>query len=158
MGGDDIMTKQQEVRSDIKKAFSGDEMAKRVLLVMNRKILSDSLITQTVSDNRFELTSVHNYAIASLTAEANASDIAVIEIPESGSWKSAEKCLAICDEIRERLPSCKQVILCNEDDTDSCYAAIQAKQASRIDDFLFYDNSIHYLFAKLEALTERKED
>ena len=124
---------------------------------MKRKMLSDSLITQMVSDSRFELMAVNNYAVASLTAEACSPDIAMIEIPESGSWKSAEKCLEICDEIRKYLPGCKQAILCSENDMASCKAAIQAKQEHRIDDFLFYDNSIHYLFAKLEALTEREE-
>ena len=79
-------------------------------------------------------------------------DVALVEIPESGTWKSAEKCLAICDAIRKQLPNCKQVILCNENDTDSYNAVIQAIQENRLDDFLFYDSSIHYLFSKLEAL------
>ena len=127
-------------------------MAKRVLLVMKRKMLSDALIDQAISDSRFELVAAQNYSDAALTAESCLPEIAVIEIPESGAWKSAEKCLAICDAIRKQLPNCKQVILCNENDTDSYNATIHAKQENRIDDFLFYDSSVHYLFSKLEAL------
>ena len=130
-------------------------MAKRVFLVMNRKMLSDALVEQAASDARFELLAARNYVTAALTAESYSPEITVVEIPESGPWKSAEKCLGICDAIQRQFPKCKQVILCNEDDTDSYHAAIKAKQANRIDDFLFYDSSVHYLFSKLEALTTK---
>ena len=131
--------------------LGGDKMAKRVLLVMERKMLSDALIDKATSDPRFDMTATQNYSTASLTAESCSPEIVVVEIPESGLWKSAEKCLTICDEIRKQLPSCRQVIICNEDDTESYSATIQAKQENRIDDFLFYDSSVHYLFSKLEA-------
>ena len=131
-------------------------MVKRVLLVMKRKMLSDALIEQAASDARFELMAARNYSAAELFAESCSPEIAVVEIPESGLWKSAEKCLAICDAIRNQFPNCKQVILCNEDDTASCNAAIKAKQKNRIDDFLFYDSSVHYLFSKLEALIAKE--
>jgi len=127
-------------------------MAQSVLLIMHRKMLSDALIAQTSSDNRFKLTAEQNYAVAALTARACSPGIAVVEIPESGPWNSPEKCLEICDLIRQQLPSCKQVLLCSENDTESCRAAIQAKQESRVDDFLYYDNSVNYLYSKLEAL------
>ena len=136
----------------------GDKkMAKKVLLVMHRKILSDALIAQSGSDARFTIVAEQNYATAALTAETCSPEIIVLEIPESGSWKSAEKCLAVCDVIRGQFPDCKQVILCSENDADSCREAIRAKQARRIDDFLFYDSSIHYLLSKLEALIENQE-
>jgi len=119
---------------------------------MQKRMLSDALIAQTGNDTRFIFTTEPRYASAALTAEACSPDIAVIEIPESGAWKPAEKCFAVCDMIRRQLPDCKLVILCSEDDKDSYQAAIHAKQDNRIDDFLFYDNSVHYLLSKLEAL------
>jgi len=131
-------------------------MAKKVLLVMKRKMLSDALIEKADGDPRFEFVAARNYPTALLTAESCSPEITVVEIPESGSWKSAEKCLTICDTIRAQFPNCKQVILCNEDDTESCIAAIHAKQKNRIDDFVFYDSSIHYLFSKLDALIARE--
>ena len=127
-------------------------MAKRVLLVMQKRMLSDALIAQTSNDTRFTFTTEPRYASAVLTAEACSPEIAVLEIPESGSWNSAEKCFAVSDMIRRQLPDCKLVILCSEEDKESCQAAIQAKKGCRIDDFLFYDNSVHYLLCKLEAL------
>ena len=135
-----------------KGVIGGDEMTIRVLLVMKRKMLSDALIGQHAGDSRFELVAARNYSTATLTAESFFPEVTVVEIPESGSWNSPEKCFAICDTIRQHCPNCKQVILCNEDDTASYNAVIQAKQANRIDDFLFYDNSAHYMFSKLEAL------
>ena len=127
-------------------------MAIRVLLVMKRKMLSDALIEHAARGTRFEMIAARNYSMAAVTAESCSPEISVVEIPESGMWKSAEKCLAICDSIRKQLPNCKQMILCNEDDADSYSATIHAKQENRIDDFLFYDSSVHYLFSKLEAL------
>ena len=127
-------------------------MARRVLLVMQKRLLSDALVAHTSNDTRFAFTTEPRYATAALTAEACSPEVAVVEIPESGSWKSAEKCLAICDMIHRQLPDCKLMILCSEADKESYQAAIQAKQEHRIDDFLFYDNSTHYLFSKLEAL------
>ena len=131
-------------------------MVNRILLVMNRKMLSDALIDQAAGFSRFELIAARNYSTAALTAESCLPEITILEIPESGSWKSAEKCLEICDAISKQLPNCKQVIICNENDMDSCNAAIQAKQENRIDDFLFYDSSVHYLFSKLESLVSKK--
>ena len=127
-------------------------MAKRVLLVMKRKLLSDSLMEHAAIDSRFELMSARDYSTAVLTAKMCLPEIAVVEIPESGAWRFAEKCFVICDSIKRQFPCCKLVILCNENDRDSYNAAIQAKQESRIDDFLFYDSSIHYFFSKLESL------
>ena len=127
-------------------------MTIRVLLVMKRKMLSDALIGQYAGDSRFELVAARNYSTATLTAESLFPDITVVEIPESGPWNSPERCFAICDTIRRQFPNCKQVILCNEDDTASYNAVIKAKQEKRIDDFLFYDSSVRYLFSKLEAL------
>ena len=131
-------------------------MAKRVLLVMKRQVLSDALIEHAACGSGFELMAAANYSTAALTAELCFPEITVVEIPESGSWKSAEKCLAICDAIRRQFPNCKQVILCNGDDKDSYSAVIEAKKENRIDDFLFYDNSMHYLFSKLDALVADK--
>ena len=130
----------------------GDNMAKKILLVMKRKMLSDALISQATQDPRFDMMAARDYSVAALTAESSPPDITVVEIPESGPWNSAEKCLSICDTIRQQFPMSKQMILCNESDIASCNAVILAKQENRIDDFVFYDSSVHYLFSKLEAL------
>ena len=139
-----------------KSQLGGDDMAKRVLLIMKRKMLSDALVDQAAGDSRFELVAVQNYSTAALTAESCSPEIILVEIPESGCWKTAEKCLALCDAIHRQLPECKKVILCNADDTISYKASIRAKQENRIDDFVFYDSSVRYLFSKLEALTKKE--
>ncbi len=125
---------------------------KRVLLIMRRKILSDALVKQAKSNARFELCCEQNYSLAVLTAEASMPDVAVVEVPESGIWKEPEKCLRVCDVIRKQVPGCKQVLLCSENDETSCKALVQAKRDNRIDDFLYYETSVSYLFSKLESL------
>lgn len=119
---------------------------------MRRKILSDALAKQAEGHARFELRTEQNYPMALLAAEAYVPDVAVVEVPESGAWKDAEKCLAVCDAIRKQVPGCKQVLLCSENDEATCGAAVQAKREARIDDFLYYETSVNYLFSKLESL------
>ncbi len=125
---------------------------KNILLIMHRKILSDALIEGAKDGVHFEFQAVQNYASALITAEACMPEIVIMEVPESGNWRSADKCLAICDMIRKQIPGCKQVLLCSESDAEACRAAIRAKQENRIDDFLYYDTSVKYLFSKLESL------
>lgn len=124
---------------------------KRVLLIMQRKILSDSLIEYAKSKALFDMQAEQSYATAALTAEAYVPAIVMLEIPESGPWKSAEKCLTICDMMKRQSASCKCIILCPEGNSDSCAAVITAKIENRIDDFLYYEASINYLFSKLES-------
>jgi hypothetical protein len=126
----------------------------KVLLIMGRKVLSDALLAQVKNDMHFVLRADQSYDSAVSTAIHYRPGIVVVEIPESGSWRSAEKCLVICDAIRKQVPGCKRVLLCSEHDADSCRAAIQAKQEKRIDDFLYYDTSVNYLFFKLESLIQ----
>ena len=128
---------------------------KQVLLIMHRKMLADTLALQLQSHSILNAVVEENYASAVLTAEALLPEVAVMEIPETGVWSVAEKCLSICDVMHRQLPLCKLVVLCCDYDADVCRAVIQAYRANRIDDFLYYDTSIHYLFSKLESLTQQ---
>lgn len=124
---------------------------KKALIVMQRKVLSDALVEYTKSEAQLDITVEHSYAMAALTAEALAPNVMMMEIPESGPWKSAEKCLAVCDVIKKQASNCKLIILCSEGDLNSCRTVIAAKRESRIDDFLYYETSIEYLFSKLAS-------
>jgi hypothetical protein len=124
---------------------------KRILLVMYRRILADALSRQGKTDPFFDFKAEQNYSAAPLTAELYQPDIAVLEIPESGEW-NAETCFSMGNEIQKAVPSCKLMILCPEKNQAVCKATIQAKRENRIDDFLYYDTTINYLFSKLEAL------
>ncbi|NLC89347.1 MAG: hypothetical protein GX681_04710 [Clostridiaceae bacterium] len=125
---------------------------KKILLIMSREIISDSIIAQSKSGDRFDFYAESDYMSAVDSAIKYQPRIVILEVPESGSYKSAEKCLLISDEIRKHLPRIRQLLLCSETDAASRRAAIQAKQNKRIDDFLFYDTSVNYLFSKLESL------
>jgi len=125
---------------------------KKVLLIMSREIVSDSIIAQSKANDRFDFLAESDYTSAVDSAIKYRPRIVILEVPESGSYKSAEKCLLISDEIRMNLPQIRQLLLCSETDVASRRSAIQAKQSKRIDDFLFYDTSVKYLFSKLESL------
>ena len=109
---------------------------KKVLLIMSREIVSDSIIAQSKANDRFDFLAESDYTSAVDSAIKYRPRIVILEVPESGSYKSAEKCLLISDEIRMNLPQIRQLLLCSETDVASRRAAIQAKQSKRIDDFL----------------------
>ena len=124
----------------------------KILLIMSREIISDSIIAQSKAGGRFDFHAESDYMSAIESAIKYKPRIVLLEVPESGSYKSADKCLLISDEIRKNLPPTRQLLLCSETDAASRLAAIKAKQNKRIDDFLFYDTSVNYLFSKLESL------
>ncbi len=124
---------------------------KKALIVMQRKVLSDALIEYAKPEEQLDITVEYSYAMAALTAEAYAPTVVMMEIPETGPWKSAEKCLAVCNVIKKQSANCKIIILCSEGDLDSCGTVIAAKRENRIDDFLYYEASIKYLFSKLAS-------
>ncbi len=125
---------------------------KHILLVMQRRMLADSLIAQVGDCEHLALLAEPDYASAGLTAEAYQPAVVVVEVPEAGAWRSAEKCLEVADSVRGRVATCRVVLLCPESDAESCRQIVAAKRANRIDDFLFYEASVHYLFSKLESL------
>ncbi len=124
----------------------------KVLLIMSREIVADSIIAQAKANASFEFLAEHDYSAAVRKAIEYRPKIVIVEVPESGSYRNAENCLRISDRIRKNLPHAKQLLLCSETDTASGRVAIQAKLENRIDDFLFYDTSVNYLFSKLESL------
>ncbi|HHU07440.1 MAG TPA: hypothetical protein GXZ59_03745 [Clostridiaceae bacterium] len=124
----------------------------KVLLIMSRKIVSDCLIAQADTSSSFKFQAEHDYAAAVQSAIKYDPAIVIVEVPESGIYRLTERCLQIADEIKKYLPRVKRLLLCSERDAESSRAAIRAKQEKRIDDFLFYDASVKFLFSKLEAL------
>ncbi len=123
----------------------------KVLLVMHRKVLAQSLIRSLQNDPKFTfymepcpdnvLLAIINYNI----------DVAVVEVPESGEHP-AEEMLFLCDKIKKTSPDCKTLVLCPETSEESKDAVVVAKKHGGIDDFIFYDSSLEYLTKKLESM------
>ena len=76
-------------------------------------------------------------------------DLIIIDV--TGELQQQEL-FALCRALRGSLPECRLVYLIAADENRYHILSVQAKQSGLTDDFIFYDNSMEYLLAKLSAL------
>ncbi len=122
-----------------------------VLLMLKRlslgaglcSIIEESGIGKPILETRYE-----NLLATSKKAQVK---VILVEVPESG-LPNIFGCLAIIDQIKNSIPNCKVLLMCSELDHEAVKVAIKAKQAKRVDNFIFYDTSMEYLKASLKAL------
>ena len=126
---------------------------KKIGLITMNKVLAQSLATQIHNnpDLRFEPCLLNNPEQALLDAEILNIDLAVIEMT-SGSPVDNEAVLSFCKKLRQTIPGCRLLLFVVQGDTASRNTAIHAMQNKIVDDFVFYDESLQYLLAKLGAL------
>lgn len=120
-----------------------------VLLLMNRTSNTQGIMRTLSVDPELRFACETDYARAD--AKAHGADVALIEVAESGGYDVAF-CLALCDRIRRTRPECRLLLMCPERDRICVDRAVGAKQAGRIDDFVFYDASVDYLASKLSSM------
>lgn len=121
----------------------------RVGFITKSKVLAQSLAEtlRTRADLRFEPVILGDYAQAPLDAEVLGIGIAVVD--GDGDLPGA---LAVCTALRAAVPQCRLMLLLSPRQSGDSASAIEAKRAKRIDDFLFCDTSLDYLFAKLASM------
>jgi len=124
---------------------------KNIALIMRREAVAQALMKSLLERNDIRLTFEPNYAFADIAVRSNDAETALIEIDESGEYDTSY-CLELCVRLRKELPKCKLLIMCPEQDKDSIFKVITAKQERFIDDFVFCDSTITYLSSKLLSL------
>ena len=87
---------------------------------------------------------------ALIDAEIMQIDVAVIDITDNAS-KNFENMLHFCEELRKNVPGCHILLLVSQENGDDCKMAIEAVKSKTVEDFVLYDASLEYLFAKLAA-------
>lgn len=125
---------------------------KRIGFITTNKVLAQSLAAAMKNnpDLGFEPFSLLNPHQASLDAEILKINVAVIDVMENVS-KETETVLLFCEELRKTVPACRLLLLVSQDDETSRKMAINAMKRKIVDDFVFYDTSLEYLYAKLAA-------
>jgi len=124
---------------------------KKILLVMYRKLLSETLNNELSANSEFILRTEANYKSAPTAADVFLPDIVLLEIPETGE-NVFDECLSLANEIKAKRPSCRIMLLCPEGNALTRKATIKAVQRGMVNDFVYYDTSLKYLASKLEAL------
>ncbi|MDD2502733.1 MAG: hypothetical protein PHG58_02575 [Clostridia bacterium] len=130
---------------------------KKVALITTNKILAQSLAAAIKArpDLEFELFLLLNSNQALLDAEIFDIDVALIDFALINALDSdteeKEIPLSFCEKLHTTLPNCHLLMLVSQDDLASRQMATEAKGKKIVDDFVFYDASLDYLFAKLAA-------
>lgn len=125
---------------------------KKVALITTNKILAQSLAVaiKAMPNLGFELFLLLNSHQALLDAEIFEIDVALIDLMDRGT-EEKENLLSFCEALHKRLPDCQILLLVSQDDLARREIATEAKKNGIVDDFVFYDASLKYLFAKLAA-------
>lgn len=126
---------------------------KKIGVVTTQKVFAQSL-ANTISKRPeldFDVFTISDYTQAALDIDVLGIDVAVIDLT-GGAKKQREFALALCEQLRKKSPSCKLLLLVSQQDKGGAQAAIEAKRKRQIDDFVFYDASLEYLYAKLTAI------
>ena len=126
---------------------------KKIGVITKNKVFAQSLATQIKSDPDlgFETHLLHNLKQALLDAEVLKIDLAIIEMI-TGSHADNEAVLSFCENLRQAVPGCRILLFVAQDDSANRKAAINAMKNRIVYDFVFYDESLQYLLAKLGAL------
>ncbi len=125
---------------------------KKIALITTNKILGESLdaAIKAIPNLNFQLLLFFNKQQALLDAEVFQIDVALIDIIDSNTEKKEDPYL-FCEKLHERMPNCHLLLLVSQDDKISRKMATEAKKKEIVEDFVFYDASLKYLLAKLEA-------
>ncbi len=131
---------------------------KKIALITSNKILAQSLAAamKAMPDWDSELFLLLNSHQALLDAEIFEIDVALIDMAclegmDSSDTQEKEMPLSFCERLHKGLPNCHLLLLVSQDDGASRKMATEAKNKKIVDDFVFYDASLKYLFAKLAA-------
>ncbi len=118
--------------------------------MLKRRSLCDGLCSIFQSSGVGEHMIEIRYENLITTALQKSPQVILLEVPECGLPSIAE-CLSISDEIKQKLPTCKILLMCSERDKVAVGGSIEAKKTGRVDDFVFFDTSVQYLTASLKA-------
>ena len=124
---------------------------KTVLFISSNKMLGQGLSAafQLKPELDFQWAAQLNYLQAIVGVDIFHADVVILDIVDQADMKQA---VAICQSIRQNDQGVKIFLLVRQEQAVVRKVAVNAKNAGLTDDFVFYDSSLTYLLAKLEAL------
>jgi len=127
---------------------------KKILVSVQNSLLAEAIIMALKKQGQFRpdrIPSSKSEEIVLISLNMRA-DILLMEatyLPSS----SLDTRIQICNQLREKLPECKLVLLCDDDAApDIADRVKQAKQNGQIDAFFYASVTANYLTAALDAL------
>lgn len=125
---------------------------KKIGFITTNKVFAQSLAAAVANNPDLEFAPflLLSPRQAALDAEVLQIDIAVVDVVD-GAANAAETTLAFCEGLRRAVPGCHLLLLVSQEDRLGRGMAIGAMKRNIVDDFVFYDTTLQYLFAKLSA-------
>ena len=126
---------------------------KKIGFITKNKVLAQSLASFIKNNPElpFEPLVLLNIKQAAMDAEILRIDVAVVEMT-AGNKVEAETILSLCEQLRKMDAKCQILLLVPQDNKEGRNMAMKAVNAKTVDDYVFLDTSLDYLFAKLLAL------
>lgn len=124
---------------------------KTVLFISSNKMLGQGLSAaiQSKPELDFLWAAQLNYPQAIVGVDIFHADVVVLDIVDQVDMELA---VQICRSMRRNEQDVKILLLVRPEQAIVRKVAVDTKNAGLADDFVFYDNSLIYLLAKLEAL------
>lgn len=130
---------------------------KKIALITTNRIFAQSFdsVIKALAQQDFKLSILLNSDQALLDAKIFEINVALIDMGSIddayNELKEAETSLSFCLKLKHSLPKCHLLLMVPQNDKLKCQIAVQAKQRKIVDDYVFYDASLKYLLAKIEA-------
>lgn len=124
---------------------------KTVLFISANKILGQGLSTAILSNPEIGVrwTAQLNYSQAVVGVDVFHSDMVILDVADQTDMEYA---IEICQSLRQYNRVIKILLLVRADQATVRRKSVDAQNMGLIDNFVFYDSSLTYLLAKLEAL------
>lgn len=124
---------------------------KKVLFISSNKMLGQGMSAafQSKPEQEFLWAAQLHYSQAVVGVDIFHADVIILDIVDQEEMEQAVK---ICQSIRLDEQSVKILLLVRPEPAAVRKRAADTKSAGLADDFVFYDSSLTYLLAKLEAL------
>ena len=124
---------------------------KPILFISTNKILGQGLSAAilTKPEIGFKWAAQLNYSQAVVGADIFHADMVIVDVVDQMDMEYAAD---ICQSLRENNRAVKILLLVRPEQPIVRRKSVDAQKAGLIDNFVFYDSSLTYLLAKLEAL------
>ena len=124
---------------------------KSILFISANRILGQGLLATILSKPEigFQWTTQLNYSQAVIGADIFNADVIILDVVDENDMDHA---IEICQSLRQTNLDKKILLLVRPEQSEVRRKSVDAQNAGLIDSFVFYDNSLTYLLAKLEAL------
>ena len=123
---------------------------KKMLFISKNKVLGQGLLAAIKArpELGLEWLPQFSYSEAAIGADVYHADVVILDVMDGAV---ADQVLELCRTLRGNSAVIQLLLLVRQDHPQVRAMAVGAKQTGLADDFVFYDSSLAYLFAKLAA-------